>query len=114
MKPRGTNNAVENELTTPKSAFEKPILQCGLSTKSLKIRGTHTTKENVISAIKLAFATANSPSRISAKTFGSVNLKLAAPKKSQPVKRYQFWILAKRVSIKFKNLTCHFSFELLP
>ncbi len=38
MKPRGTNNAVENELTTPKSAFGKPISQCGLSTKSLKQR----------------------------------------------------------------------------
>ncbi|ADV91942.1 Hypothetical protein VV1_3235 [Vibrio vulnificus CMCP6] len=38
MKPRGTNNAAENELTTPKSAFRKPISQCGLSTKSLKPR----------------------------------------------------------------------------
>ncbi len=27
MKPRGTNNAAENELTTPKSAFGKPISQ---------------------------------------------------------------------------------------
>jgi len=38
MKPLGTNNAAENELTTPKSAFGKPISQCGLSTKSLKPR----------------------------------------------------------------------------
>ncbi len=36
MKPRGTNNAAENELTTQKSAFEKPISQCELSTKPLK------------------------------------------------------------------------------
>jgi hypothetical protein len=36
MKPLGTNNAAENELTTPKSAFGKPISQCGLSTKPLK------------------------------------------------------------------------------
>ncbi|HHJ3187987.1 TPA: hypothetical protein ACQJOS_004730, partial [Vibrio parahaemolyticus] len=36
MKSRGTNNAAENELTTPKSAFGKPISQCGLSTKPLK------------------------------------------------------------------------------
>ncbi|HAS6594322.1 TPA: hypothetical protein GRR46_24400 [Vibrio parahaemolyticus] len=55
MKPRGTNNAAENELTTPKSAFGKPISQCGLSTKSLKPRGTHHTRENVISASKSAF-----------------------------------------------------------
>lgn len=38
MKPLGTNNVAENELTTPKSAFRKPISQCGLSTKSLKPR----------------------------------------------------------------------------
>nr|WP_264911078.1 hypothetical protein [Vibrio sp. STUT-A16] len=38
MKPLRTNNAVENGLTTPKSAFGKPISQCGLSTKSLKPR----------------------------------------------------------------------------
>ncbi|EIU6794214.1 hypothetical protein L5150_004651 [Vibrio parahaemolyticus] len=38
MKPLGTNNAAENELTTPKRAFGKAISQCGLSTKSLKPR----------------------------------------------------------------------------
>lgn len=67
MKPRGTNNAVENKLTTPKSAFGKPILQCGLSTKLLKPRRTYHTKENVISAGKSAFVPANSTSRVSAK-----------------------------------------------
>ncbi len=55
MKPLGTNNAVENGLTTPKSAFGKPISKCGLSTKSLKPRGTYHTRENVISANKSAF-----------------------------------------------------------
>ncbi|MDF4593051.1 hypothetical protein P3470_23355, partial [Vibrio parahaemolyticus] len=54
MKPLRTNNAVENGLTTPKSAFGKPISQCGLSTKSLKPRGTYNTRETVISASKLA------------------------------------------------------------
>ncbi|EHA1079108.1 hypothetical protein FG297_24670 [Vibrio alginolyticus] len=38
MKQLGTSNAAENELTTPKSTFGKPISQCGLSTKSLKPR----------------------------------------------------------------------------
>ncbi|MBM5193806.1 hypothetical protein HYN73_22440 [Vibrio parahaemolyticus] len=55
MKPLGTNNAAENRLTTPKSAFGKPISQCGLSTKSLKPRETYHTRENVISASKSAF-----------------------------------------------------------
>ena len=55
MKPLGTNNAAENRLTTPKSAFGKPISQCRLSTKSLKPRGIYNTRENVISASKSAF-----------------------------------------------------------
>ncbi|WP_104040609.1 hypothetical protein [Vibrio hyugaensis] len=64
MKPLGTNNAVENELTTPKSTFGKPISQCGLSTKSLKPRGTYHTRENVLSASKSAFEPTNSPSGV--------------------------------------------------
>ncbi|HCE2733858.1 TPA: hypothetical protein NGV10_002988 [Vibrio parahaemolyticus] len=55
MKPLGTNNAEENGLTTPKSAFGKPISLWGLSTKSLKPRGTYNTREDVISASKSAF-----------------------------------------------------------
>ncbi|MCR9608028.1 hypothetical protein NB499_06775 [Vibrio alginolyticus] len=80
MKPLGTNNAAENELTTPKSVFGKSISQCGLSTKSLKPRGTYHTRENVISACKSAFIPTNSTSRVSAKKFNSVNPKIAAPK----------------------------------
>ncbi|TOH77373.1 hypothetical protein CGI72_22430 [Vibrio parahaemolyticus] len=80
MKPLGTNNAVENELTTPKSAFGKPISQCELSTKLLKPRGTYHTRENVTSANKSTFVETNSTSRVSTKKFNSVNPKLAAPK----------------------------------
>ncbi|MBM4869270.1 hypothetical protein HYO49_22465 [Vibrio parahaemolyticus] len=85
MKPRGTNNAAENELTTPKSAFGKPISQCGLSTKSLKPRGTCRTKESVISANRSAFIPTNSTSRVAAKKFNSVNPKVAAPKNNSTV-----------------------------
>ncbi|BCL69933.1 hypothetical protein TUMSATVNIG1_18890 [Vibrio nigripulchritudo] len=67
MKPLGTNSAAENELTTPKSAFGKPISQCGLSTKSLKPRGTYHTRGNVISASKSAFVPTNSPSGVATK-----------------------------------------------
>ncbi|EMI4394572.1 hypothetical protein V6473_004512 [Vibrio parahaemolyticus] len=67
MKPLRTYSAAESRFTTPKSAFGKPISQCGLSTKSLKPRRTYHTRENVISASKPTFETANSPSRISAK-----------------------------------------------
>ncbi|HFQ5259238.1 TPA: hypothetical protein ACGUXQ_004450 [Vibrio vulnificus] len=55
MKPLRKNSAAENELTTPKSAFGKPISQCGLSTKSLKPRGIYNTREKVTSASKSAF-----------------------------------------------------------
>ncbi|EJO9874891.1 hypothetical protein NU726_004358 [Vibrio vulnificus] len=72
MKPLGTNNAAENGLTTPKSAFGKPISQCGLSTKSLKPRGTYHTRENVISASKSAFVPTNSPSRFATKNRFSI------------------------------------------
>ncbi|WP_340296297.1 hypothetical protein, partial [Vibrio parahaemolyticus] len=67
MKPLGTNNAVENGLTTPKNAFGKPISQCRLSTKSLKPRGIYNTRENVISASKSAFVPTNSPSGVATK-----------------------------------------------
>ncbi|WP_231578762.1 hypothetical protein, partial [Vibrio hyugaensis] len=45
MKPRGTNNPAESELTTPKSAFGKPISQYELSTKSLKPHELSTTEK---------------------------------------------------------------------
>ncbi|HGY9571667.1 TPA: hypothetical protein ACOJRH_005199 [Vibrio harveyi] len=72
MKPLGTNNAAEKGLTTPRSAFGKPISQCGLSTKSLKPRGTYSTRENALSASKYAFKPTNSPSRFATKNRFSI------------------------------------------
>ncbi|WP_143685273.1 hypothetical protein [Vibrio campbellii] len=72
MKPLGTNNAAENGLTTPKSAFGKPISQCGLSTKSLKPRGIYNTREKVTSASKSAFVPTNSPSGVATKNRFSI------------------------------------------
>nr|WP_321460126.1 hypothetical protein [uncultured Vibrio sp.] len=85
MKPLGTNNAAENELTTPKSTFGKPISQYGLSTKSLKPRETYHTREHAFSASKSAFVPINSQSKVSAKKFDSVNPKVAAPKNKSTV-----------------------------
>ncbi|HAS8547665.1 TPA: hypothetical protein I7775_22065 [Vibrio vulnificus] len=84
MKPLGTNNAAENELTTPKSAFGKPISQCGLSTKSLKPRGTYHTRENVISASKSAFVTTNSTSGVATKNKLSIALLCQYQRTKQP------------------------------
>ena len=74
MKPLGANNAAENGLATPESAFGKPISQCGLSTKSLKPRETYHTRENVISASKSAFVPTNSPSGVATKNRLSIAL----------------------------------------
>ncbi|EGQ8302772.1 hypothetical protein ACTNIH_004661 [Vibrio parahaemolyticus] len=74
MKPLGTNNAVENGLTTPKKVFGKPISQGGLSTKSLKPRGTYHTRENAFSASRSAFEPTNSPSRVATKNRLSIAL----------------------------------------
>ncbi|EJC1074046.1 hypothetical protein Q6U62_000672 [Vibrio parahaemolyticus] len=85
MKPLGTNNAAENGLTTPKTAFGKPISQCGLSTKSLKPRGTYNTRENVFSASKFAFEPTNSPSRVATKNKLSIALLCQHQRTRQPL-----------------------------
>ncbi|ELH7813278.1 hypothetical protein Q9F35_005142 [Vibrio harveyi] len=89
MKTLGTNNAAENGLTTPKSAFGKPISQCGLSTKSLKPRGTYHTRENVISASKLAFVPTNSPSGVATKNKLSIALHCQHQRTKQPLGQLQ-------------------------
>ncbi|HHP5766079.1 hypothetical protein C1S99_26065 [Vibrio parahaemolyticus] len=85
MKPLRTNNAVENGLTTPKSAFGKPISQCGLSTKPLKPRGTCHTRENVLSASKSAFVPTSSPSGVATKNRVSIALLCQHQRTKQPL-----------------------------
>ncbi|EKQ5902500.1 hypothetical protein ACEWBT_23470 [Vibrio parahaemolyticus] len=89
MKPLGTNSAVENGLTTPKSAFGKPIAQCGLSTKSLKPRGTYNTRENVISASKSACVPTNSSSGVATKNRLSIALLCQHQRTKQPLGQLQ-------------------------
>ncbi|MGI9944367.1 hypothetical protein [Vibrio alginolyticus] len=89
MKPPGTNNAAENELTTPKGAFGKLISQCELSTKSLKPRGIYNTRENVISASKSAFVPINSPSGVITKNRLSIALLCKYQRTKQPLGQAQ-------------------------
>ncbi|HHX8271086.1 MULTISPECIES: hypothetical protein [Vibrio] len=89
MKPLRTNNAVENGLTTPKSAFGKPISQCGLSTKSLKPRGTYHTREKVTSASKSAFVPTNSPSGVATKNRLSIALLCQHQRTKRPLGQLQ-------------------------
>ncbi|WP_462057088.1 hypothetical protein [Vibrio parahaemolyticus] len=89
MKPLGTNNAVENGLTTPKNAFGKPISQCGLTTKPLKPRGIYNTRENVIAASKSAFVPTNSPSGVATKKRLSIALLCQHQRTKQPLGHLQ-------------------------
>ncbi|EJE4163686.1 hypothetical protein M3916_003841 [Vibrio parahaemolyticus] len=114
MKPRGTVNAAENGLTTPKDAFGKPISQCGLSTKPLKPRGTYHTRENVTSASKSAFVATNSTSRVSAKKSTQLTQKSPHQRTNRPLKRYQFWIFTTLINCEFKLRYDNFNFEFLP
>ncbi|MCR9610428.1 hypothetical protein NB499_19175 [Vibrio alginolyticus] len=89
MKPRGTNNAAENELTTPEAAFGKAISQCGLSTGPLKPSGTTTLE-------KTPFQRA------------------PHQRTNQPLKRYQFWIFTTLVNPEIESQYDNLKFELLP
>ena len=89
MKPLRKNSAAENGLTTTKSAFGKLISQCGLSTKSLKPRGTYHTRENVFSASKSAFVPTNSPSRVATKNKFSIALLCQNQRTKQPLGHLQ-------------------------
>ncbi|HAS6332011.1 TPA: hypothetical protein RQJ84_004215 [Vibrio vulnificus] len=102
MKPLGTNNAAENEFTTPKSAFGKPISQCELSTKPLKPRGTYHTRENVLAASKSAFVPTNSQSRVSAKSSIQLPKKSQHQRTNQPLKRCQFWFFTTLINTEIK------------
>ncbi|HHF2997934.1 hypothetical protein MTR11_23740 [Vibrio sp. CCB-PB317] len=89
MKPLGTNNAAENGLTTPKSAFGKPISQCVLSTKSLKLHGTYNTREDDFSTSRSAFEPTNSPGRIATKNRRSIALLCQHQRTKQPLGHLQ-------------------------
>ncbi|EMF7413143.1 hypothetical protein [Vibrio parahaemolyticus] len=102
MKPLGTNNAAENEFTTPKSAFGKPISQCELSTKPLKPRGTYHTRENVLAASKSAFVPTNSQSRVTAKKFDSVTQKVTAPKNKSTAETMSILVFTTLINTEIK------------
>ncbi|EOV9226895.1 hypothetical protein ACN5ZZ_002939 [Vibrio parahaemolyticus] len=99
-------------MTTPKSAFGKPISQCGLSTKSLKPRGTYNTRENVISASKSAFVPTNSTSRVSAKSSTQLTQKSPHQRTNQPLKRCQFWVFTTLVNPEIESQYDNLNFEL--
>ncbi|EKZ9180870.1 hypothetical protein [Vibrio vulnificus] len=80
MKPRGTNNAAENELTTPKSAFGKPISQCGLSTKPLKPRELSTPEKTPLQRVSRLLYQQTQRADFQQKSSTQIPPKVTAPK----------------------------------
>ncbi len=85
MKPRGINNAAENELTTPKSTFGKPISQCGLSTKSLKPRELTTPGKASFQQVNRLLYQQTQRAEFQQKKFNSVSQKVATQKNKSTV-----------------------------
>ncbi len=90
MKPRGTNNAAENELTTPKSAFGKPISQCGLSTKPLKPHELTTPEKTLFQRVVRLLYRQTQRAEFQQKSSTQVNQKSPHQKTKQPLNDANF------------------------
>ncbi|WP_459656352.1 hypothetical protein [Vibrio rotiferianus] len=85
MKPRGTNNAAENELTTPKNAFGKPISQYGLSTKPLKPRELSTPEKTPFQRVNRLLYQQTQRAEFQQKSSTQLTQKVATPKNKSTV-----------------------------
>ena len=90
MKPRGTNNAAENELTIPKSAFGKQISQCGLSTKPLKPHELTKPEKKPFQRVNRLLYKQTQRAEFQQKSSTQVTQKSPYQKTNQPLKRCQF------------------------
>ncbi|MGR5448103.1 hypothetical protein ACPV47_24710 [Vibrio jasicida] len=114
MKPRGTNNAAENELTTPKSAFGKPISQCGLSTKPLKPLEFSIPEKTSFQRLNRLLHQQTQRAEFQQKSSTQLTPKSPLQRTNQRVKRCQFWIFTTLVNTKIESLYDNLNFELLP
>ncbi len=114
MKPLGTNNAAENELTTPKSTFGKPISQCGLSTKPLKPHELTTPEKTPFQRVNQLLYQQTQRAEFQQKSLTQLTPKSPHQRTSQPLKRCQFWIFTTLVNTKIENQYDNLNFELLP
>ncbi|ENP8453123.1 hypothetical protein [Vibrio parahaemolyticus] len=85
MKPLGTNNAAENKLTTPKSAFGKLISQCRLPTKSLKPRELSTPENTSFQRVNRLLYQQTKRAEFQQKSSTQLTQKVAAPKNNSTV-----------------------------
>ncbi len=114
MKPRGTNNAAENKLTTLKSAFGKPISQCGLSTKPLKPHELTTPEKTPFQRVNRLLYQQTQRAEFQQKTSTQLTLKSPLQRINQPLKQCQFWIFTTLVNTKIGSQYDNLNFELLP
>ncbi|WP_181136732.1 hypothetical protein [Vibrio hyugaensis] len=114
MKPRGTNNAAENELTTPKNVFGKPVSQCGLSTNSLKPRELSTPEKTPFQRVKRLLYQQTQRAEFQQKSSTQLTQKSPHQRTNQPLKRCQFWIFTTLVNPEIERRYDNLDFELLP
>ena len=114
MKPLGTNNAAENELTTPKSAFGKPISQCGLSTKPLKPHELTTPEKTPFQRVVRLLHQQTQRAEFQQKSSTQVTQKSPHQRTNQPLKRCQFWIFTTPVNTEIEHQYDNLDFQLLP
>ncbi|HAS6177098.1 TPA: hypothetical protein I7155_22300 [Vibrio vulnificus] len=114
MKPLGTNNAAENELTTPKSAFGKPISQCGLSTKPLKSRELTTPEKTSFQRVNRLLYQQTQRAEFQPKSTTKLSQKSPHQRTNQPLKRCRFWIFTTLVNPEIESQYDNLNFELLP
>ncbi|HCG7990745.1 TPA: hypothetical protein NJ493_004607 [Vibrio parahaemolyticus] len=114
MKPRGTNNAAENELTTQKRAFGKPISQCGLSTKSLKPHELTTPEKTSSQRVKRLLYQQTQRAEFQQTNSTQLTQKSPHQRTNQPLKRCQFWIFTTLVNPEIESQYDNLNFELLP
>ncbi|EKG2484408.1 hypothetical protein QTV42_004190 [Vibrio vulnificus] len=114
MKPRGTNNAAENELTTPKSAFGKPISQCGLSTKLLKPSELSTPEKTPFQRVNRLLYQQTQRAEFQQKSSTQLTQKSPHQRTNQPLKQCQFWVFTTLVNTEIECRYDNLDFELLP
>ncbi|HHC7312123.1 TPA: hypothetical protein ACPJ2K_001562 [Vibrio alginolyticus] len=114
MKPLGTNNAAENELTTPKIAFGKQISQCGLSTKQLKPHELTTPEKTPFQRVNRLLYQQTQRAEFQQKTATQLTSKSPHQRTNQPLKRCQFWIFTMLVNTEIERRYDNFNIELLP
>ncbi|EIQ7473722.1 hypothetical protein LVV86_001610 [Vibrio parahaemolyticus] len=114
MKPLGTNNAAENELTTPKNAFGKPISQCGLSTKPLKPRELTTPEKTFSPRVNRLLYQKTHRAEFQQKSTTQLTQKSPHQRTNQPLKRCQFWIFTTLINTEIECRYDNLNFELLP